>query len=123
MGDILQNGLEWLDKMRNDHMASPVTYRRGQGQATVNATLGKTDYETSDESGFTVRAHTNDFLIRAIDLMIGDDLLTPQVGDQITIVRNGTSLIFEVLSLPGEGCFRFSDPFGQTLRIHTKQVT
>ena len=123
MADMLQKGLPWLETMRAAHLASPIVYRRGQDEVAVNATLGKTDYETSDENGFTVKAHTNDFLITAIELMVNDDLITPRVGDQIIINRNGKEIIFEVLALPGDGCFRFSDPFGRTLRIHTKQVS
>ena len=123
MVDMIQNGLSWLDSMRNTHLASPVVYRRGHDEITVNATVGKTDYETSDENGFAVKAFTNDFLVTAIDLMVGDDLITPRVGDQIIISRNGKQTVFEVLALPGDGCFRFSDPFGKTLRIHTKQVS
>ena len=123
MANLLEKGSQWLETMRTNHLASPVTYRRGQGQVTVNATLGKTDYETSDESGFTVKAHTNDFLVIAVDLMIDDDLITPKVGDQIILTRNSRQAVFEVLALPSGECWRYSDPFGKTLRIHTKQVS
>lgn len=123
MSDLLKKGSEWLETMRTNHLASPVTYKRGQGQVVVNATLGKTDYETSDESGFTVKAHTNDFLLIAVDLMIDDDLITPKIGDQIIVTRAGAAVTFEVLALPSGECWRYSDPFGKTLRIHTKQVS
>ncbi len=114
MGDLLRDGLNWLEQQRTAHMASPVIFRRaGQADAEVQATFGKTDYEVADDYGATIRTHVIDFLILADDL--GFD---PQAGD--VIVANGRK--HEVMDLAGEGCWRWSDPYRTTCRIHTRDT-
>ena len=113
MTDLLKQGSEWLEQMRTSHCSSPVTYRRGQTEVTLNATSGKTDFEVDDESGLTVGSHVWDFLILAVDL--GFD---PEPGD--VVAANGRK--YEVMSLAGDGCWRWSDPYRQTYRIHTKDT-
>jgi hypothetical protein len=100
--------------MRTSHCSSPVTYRRaGQADANVQATFGRTDYEVADDYGATIKTHVIDFLI------LGDDLgIEPQAGDQI--VADG--VVYEVMALGGEGCWRWSDPYRTTMRIHTKEI-
>ena len=113
MSDLLRQGSEWLEDMRTAHASSPVVYRRDITEYPVNATFGKTDFEIADESGLTIGSHVWDFLILAVDLGI-----EPEAGD--VIVTNGRR--FEVMNLSGEGCWRWSDPYRQTYRIHTKDV-
>ena len=113
MGDLLRQGSQWLEQQRTAHCSSPVEYRRPPGSATVNATYGKTDFEVADESGLTIGSHVWDFLILADEL--GFD---PQSGD--VIAANGRQ--YEVMNLGGEGCWRWSDPYRQTYRIHTKDI-
>lgn len=114
MGDLLRDGLAWLEQQRSAHMTSPVTYRRaGQADASVQATFGQTDYEVADDYGATIKAHVVDFMI------MGDELGSePQAGDRI--VADG--VIHEVMALGGEGCWRWSDPYRTTMRIHTKEI-
>jgi hypothetical protein len=122
VGDLLRQGGQWLAQMRTTHCASPVTYRRpstGSGQAAeqvVNATLGRTEYEVQDDFGPTVGAEATDFLILTEELapVFGE----PQAGDRI--MADGA--VYEVLALPGQGHWRWSDPYRTTVRIHTKQV-
>ena len=63
-----------------------------------------------------------DFLIRAYDLVMAGQKTLPQSGDQIHFARAEQMMVFEVMALAGQACWRYSDSFGQTLRIHTKQV-
>ena len=65
------------------------------------------------ESGLTINSQVWDFLILAEEL--GFD---PEPGD--VIVANGRR--YEVMNLSGEGCWRWSDPYRQTYRIHTKDI-
>ncbi len=89
-------------------------YRReGQPAKAVNATFGKTDFEIIDEAGLTVGSHVWDFLIRADELGF-----EPESGD--IIAASGRK--YEVMNLGGDGCWRFSDPFRQTYRIHTRDT-
>lgn len=113
MTDMLQDGLTWLDSQRVAHMSSQVAYRRDPDEVTVKATFGKTDVEIADESGLTIQAQVWDFLIAAEELG-----LEPEPGD--VIAANGRK--YEVMNLGGEGCWRWSDPYRMTCRIHTKDI-
>ena len=113
MNDLLRQGIEWLEQQRTAHCSSPVIYHRDITEYPVNATFGKTDFEVADESGLTIGSHVWDFLILAADLGI-----EPEAGD--VIAADGRR--FEVMNLGGDGCWRWSDPYRQTYRIHTKDV-
>ena len=113
MPDLHRQGSQWLESMREAHCSSPVEYRRPPDAVTVNATYGKTDYEVADESGLTIGSHVWDFLILADALG-----LEPEPGD--VIVADGRR--FEVMNLGGDGCWRWSDPYRHTYRIHTKDI-
>jgi len=113
MADRLQQGLAWLEQQRTAHCASIVLYRRGETEVAVLAGRGKTDYQVADESGFAIGAHSLDFLI-----LVGDLGLEPRAGDRI--VADGR--VYEVVNLGAEGCFRYSDAWRLTYRIHVKDV-
>jgi len=113
MADLLRQGSQWLEQMRTAHCSSPGEYRRPPDAYTVSATFGRTGFEVADESGLTINAHVWDFLILAAAL--GFD---PEPGD--LIAANGRR--YEVMNLGGEGCWRWSDPYRQTYRIHTKDI-
>ena len=114
MSDLIRQGSQWLEQMRASHMSSPVTYRRDEDSHGVNATFGRTEYEVEDEYGLRVGAQVTDFLIPA-DVFPFDE---PEAGDQI--VADG--VVYEVMNLAGQGHWRWSDPYRQTMRIHTKEV-
>ena len=123
MGDLLRQGSQWLAGVLKQHAASQVTYSRPPTddeeeplESEIAATLGKTDYEKLDQYGLPVGATATDFLVSATDFTgtFGE----PQVGDRIVFA----GAVFEVLELPGQGCWRWSDGFGNTMRIHTKRI-
>jgi hypothetical protein len=125
MSDLLRQGSQWLEQQRTAHMTSPVTYRRaGQADAEVLATWGKTDLEVADDYGATIRTHVIDFLILADALW--QEGFEPQAGDVIVAPSTGsgqaTGRKFEVMDLAGQGCWRWSDPYRTTFRIHTKDT-
>jgi len=111
--DLLRKGAKWLEQQRTAFCSSPVEYRRGVDVVVVKATKGKTDYEVADEYGATIGSHVVDFLIVADELN-----LKPEPGD--VIVSDGRQ--YEVMNLGAEGCWRWSDPNLNTMRIHTKEV-
>jgi len=119
MGNLLRDGLQFLEGQRRQHMAEEVTYQRGTDSVTVLATFGKTTYEVEASEGITVGAEVVDFLIAASELIIQEQPIQPKFGDQILVAGQGT---YEVLDLPGAGCWRYSDPYQMTFRIHTKLV-
>jgi len=123
MGDLLRQGSQWLAGVLKQHASSPVTYRRPPTddeeeplELEIAATLGKTDYEKLDQYSLPVGATATDFLVSAADL--AGTFGEPLSGDRI--VFDGA--VFEVLDLPGQGCWRWSDGFGNTMRIHTKRI-
>jgi hypothetical protein len=123
MGDLLRQGSQWLAGVLKQHASSQVTYSRPPAdeddetvELEIAATLGKTDYEKSDQYGLPVGATASDFLISAADF--AGTFGEPQVGDRIVFA----GAVFEVLELPGQGCWRLSDGFGNTMRIHTKRI-
>ena len=113
MPDMLRQGSVWLESMRETHCSSPVTYQRDEASYEVNATFGKTDYEVADDYGAKIQAHVVDFLILGASLPFD-----PEPAD--VILANGRK--YEVMNLGGEGCWRWSDPYRTTMRIHTKDV-
>jgi hypothetical protein len=122
MSDLLKQGLMWLSQQRTNHMASPVQYQRaGQMPVQVQATVGRTDLDITDGAGASLQTHVVDFLILASDLA---DLYPPRRGDVILATGSGGDHEYEVLDLPGagDGCWRWSDPYHTTLRIHTKDI-
>ena len=88
-------------------------------EAGANKKLGKAiaAAEVEDEYGVRVGAEVMDFLILAADF--SPTFGEPEAGDQIT--SDGT--VFEVMSLAGQGQWRWSDPHRTVMRIHAKQVS
>jgi hypothetical protein len=124
MGDLLGQAAAWLGDMRTAHLSHPVTYRRpsaGSGQAAeveVAATVGRTVFDIDDGYGAVERFESRDFLISAGELVLAGGPVEPQPGDRI--IDGGKT--YEAMA-PGKApCWRWSDPFRRTLRIHTKQV-
>ena len=115
MTDLLKQGSDWLESTRDSYLASQILYRRGVTTATVNATFGKTDYEVEDDYGLSVGTSIVDFLILAASLSV---FVEPKSGDQI--VYDGR--VYEVMSLLGQGNWRWSDSYRTTMRIHTKDI-
>jgi len=122
VADLLEQGVSWLDGMRQTHLSRTVTYQRGIETVDIAATLGATTYEVADEAGVIVQAKATDFIVSAEALVLGGAPTKPQVGDRIRVPSGAKVLIFEVLDLGGAGHYRPSDPHGKMLRIHAKQI-
>ncbi len=122
MADLLEQGTAWLDGMRQTHLSRTVTYQRGVDSVDIAATLGSTAYEVADEAGAIVQAKATDFIVSAEALVLGGPVTKPQVGDRIRVPTSAKVLVFEVLDLGGAGHYRPSDPHGEMLRIHAKQI-
>lgn len=122
MVDVLEQGVSWLDGVRQTHMSRPVTYQRGVDSVDLAATLGTTTYEVADDAGVIVQAKATDFIVSAEALVLGASVTKPQIGDRIRVPSGTKVLVFEVLDLGGAGHYRPSDPHGRMVRIHAKQV-
>ena len=123
MADLLQKASDWLEDMRTKHASRLVTYKRGAETIVVSATIGRTVFEIDDGVGVSTQYEARDFLILAQELMLGGERTLPQRGDRIQETVGDQSIEYEVLAPGKEPCWRYSDPFRKTLRIHTKQVS
>ncbi len=113
MANLLKKAAGWLEARRVAYASSPVEYRRDNTTRPVNATVGKTSFEGLDESGFTIEADARDFLILASELG-----LTPKADDRV--VFDGRE--YQVADFGADGCWRWSDDYRLTYRIHTKDI-
>ena len=122
MTDLLQQGSDWLEAKRTQHASRVVTYARGAQSVEVSATIGKTTFEVDDGYGVLVRHESRDFLILTADLVLDAEQALPQRGDRVRETQGQQVFVYEV-SAPGkEPCWRYSDPYRKTLRVHTQQV-
>jgi hypothetical protein len=120
MVDRLAEGMVRMRERQRQHASSPITYARGNQSATgIAGTRGRTEYQATEAGGMFVDAIAYDFLVNVAELKVGNVFLVPAKGDRITDESNN---VFEVLDLPGQGAWRYTDPFQTTYRIHTKQV-
>ena len=124
--DLLAQGAAWLAGQRAASMASWVTYTRpGAPDLSVDlaATPDATTFEIDDGYGAVERIVARDYLITATDLVLSGMVVLPQPGDQIAEMTPGGLLVYEAMYVGKEPCWCWSDPYRNTIRVHTKQVT
>lgn len=123
MADMLEDGARWLEQQRTAHMARSVVYHRGSDSVELAATVGKTVREVGREFGVRDRWESRDYIVLASDLVLGGSPITPVPGDRVLEETASTRFVYEVLTPPGnEPCWRYSDNYRISLRIHTKLV-
>lgn len=122
MADLLANAATWLAQQRTKHLTQQVVYRRETNSVTVPATIGKTEFEVDDEFGVVQRIESRDFLILASDFVLDGNLTLPERGDVIEEQAGNQTLQYEVTAPGKEPCWRYSDLYRQTLRVHTKLI-
>jgi hypothetical protein len=122
MADLLEQAASWLDGMRQAHLSRPVLYCRDDECVEVQATIGKTVFEVETGYGVVERIESRDFLIAADLLVLDYDLTMPRRGDRIKETVGEQTFVYEVMAPGNEDCWRYSDPFRRTLRVHTKFV-
>jgi hypothetical protein len=120
--DLLEKASNWLEEKRTRHASRAITYARGGQSAELPATVGKTTFEVDDGYGVLVRHESRDFLVLAADLVLGDAPELPKRGDRIKETQGETVFVYEVTAPGKEPCWRYSDPYRKTLRIHTAQI-
>ena len=122
MTDILESAGDWLARKMKVHASRPVTYRRGQSSVSLQATIGRTEFEITGEFGVVEKAESRDFLIQAADLSLDGVATQPKRGDQIHETQGNTTFIYEVMAPGKEPHWRYSDQYRKVLRVHTKQI-
>ena len=122
MSDLLEKASNWLEEKRTQHVSRVVSYARGVQSVDVPATIGRTTFEVDDGFGVLVCCESRDFLILASDLVLAGETQTPQRGDRIRETQDQQTFVYEVTAPGKEPCWRWSDSYRKTLRIHSKQV-
>jgi hypothetical protein len=85
---------------------------------------GTSQFQTLDENNVLIEVRSQDFLIMADRLVLGDERITPERGDQVVLVEKCPpgERVFELLDMPGEPSWRWSDQYKTRYRVHTKEV-
>jgi len=104
-------------------MSGDVTYQRigYSGVTTMKATIGRSDSEQAIEGEFVSSASKRDYILRSADLLVATVFEPPRPGDRIT--ETVTGAVYEVCEEGLDRCWRFSDEFGQAVRVRTKMVS
>ncbi len=122
MADLLQQASDWLEEKRTQHASRVISYVRGAQSVDLLATIGKTTFEVDDGYGVLVRHESRDFLVLAADLMLDGAPVLPQRGDRVRETQGQQVFVYEVTAPGKEPCWRYSDPYRKTLRIHSKNI-
>lgn len=125
MADLFHRAAAWLAEQQERHLSHPVRYGRGSAWVDVPARTGQTSFEQEDAAGLVLVVQSRDFLVPTRLLVLNDTRIEPQPGDQIqeTDSDTGATFTFAVMSLAKQPCWRWSDAYRITRRIHTKQVS
>ena len=121
--DLFQKASAWLEDQRTKFLTQTVVYQRSSTSASVPATIGTTVFQVDDGAGALLRIESRDYLIGAADLVAGGFAIPPKRGDRIRETSGTQVIVYEVVAPGDEPCWRWSDAYRQTLRIHTKQVS
>ncbi len=122
MGNLLEAASQWLSDQLDEHASNEVLYCRGSLTVELVAVHGRTAFELTDSSGMILSVESRDFLISSALLVLDAVRILPEVGDRIIETRQNQVHAYEVMRFGSEQHYRFCDPYGQKLRIHTKHV-
>jgi len=126
VSDLLSSGGAWLAGVLRTHASQSITYRRGTDSVSIDATIGKTQWEAVSVHGILVEeTESRDFLFSPSELVLGGQIVEPLRGDTIEEAQtDGTTHTYEVMPFGADQRhFRYSDGRRTLLRVHTKLVT
>lgn len=116
--DLIDRGAKWLAKKRAASLVRDVVYKvSGGATLTVQATIGRSEFEVVTASGLVERIESRDFIV-ASGVLGGD----PKRGDRVVESDGVTEWTYEALSMPGQSHWRWADASRTAVRIHTKLV-
>lgn len=118
MADVIRSGAAWLADQLKANAGATVEYRRGAASANVTAVVGRSVFESQDQSGVTESWESRDYIIKTADFPHAE----PMRGDRIVETLGEQAIAFEVVSPRGVPLFHHGDPFHSTIRVHTKRV-
>lgn len=123
--NILETGAQWLADQMEASVSSDVVYARGSQEYILNASLGRTQFEVTDQVGMLQNVDSHDFIMRSSEMLFDDEQFTPKAHDVIRVTRGGVVHQYTVLQYgntlnsPNQ-VYRWCDPYGKQIRVHTK---
>jgi hypothetical protein len=122
MADYREENIAWLKDQLKTHAGTPVQYKRGTSGVEVMATVGKTVFQFDKGYGLRERFEARDYLIPTESMIISGSQIYPKAGDRIEETRGSQKFIYEVMAPNNEPPWRYADPYGIVMRVHTKQI-
>lgn len=110
-----------LSGLLGDHAGQAVTYRRGLAELPITGVLTRPGSDTRASPLGTAAGldlSDLDLVIKSVDLVLNDERLVPEVGDEVEAVLGGVAQLFAVRREPGGDCWRYADPLQTLVRIH-----
>lgn len=114
MPDLLAAGAAWLSGQLQAAAGRTVVYSRGGVDAEVTVTIGRSSFESTNQSGVVENWESRDYLLPTADLPFGE----PQRGDLVLEQLGDDLLAYEVAAPRGVPVFHFGDAFRSIVRIH-----
>ena len=110
---FIKDGLDFLLEQQLELNSVEAVYRSGDSTAQVRAICAGVGSGSNVAGGIDLGGNERDFIISAADWAVD-----PLPGD--TITTGGR--VFEVATIPGEGCYRWTSGYHKARRIHTKYL-
>jgi len=120
--DLLAESSEWLARQHREYAAGNITYARGDAISTIPAGRTRFSAMVENSSGLFERVEVWVFLIHIEDMTLDNEPIKPAIGDRITQGDAGYEGTYEVMALPGESHWRWSDSRRNQFRIHAKKI-
>lgn len=121
MSNLLSTGAAWLAGQLGQHASTACILRREDDRTIeFDAIPGMTQWEGESYEGASFRFETRDFIVQTSLLLLDGLPYRPDAGDEIDVAAMG--VIFQVFAPTDAGCWRYSDPAEQSIRIHTKRT-
>ena len=124
MGNMLNEGREWLTNELAANAATLVEYVRGESSIEdLTTTVGRSIFDEEDARGNLITVETRDYLVKTGLLLMDAMQIYPMEGDLIIETQDARAYTYRVLPIGSEPCYRFTDAGRFQLRIHTKLVS
>lgn len=125
MPDLFQRGAEWLNRKMGESASRSVTYRRGETEATVTATVSQSVLRIADGAGSRVERTERDYLFSVADLLAAGITMPPARDDRVIDGEgesDGQLGIWEARPGGTEPVYRWCDGSKTRVRVHCKRI-
>ncbi len=117
MGNMLQDGADYLVSVLMENASVSVVYRRGGQHITLDVIPGSSLLSVTDQQMITRVIHTDRTYF--IDPATMGALYPPRRGD--TVVEGSET--YECLNIPGENMWKHEDQYGRLILAYFKRVS